>query len=168
MNYLSEEQLAVYCPADRFLSQFSEKEQGVIKSAISILENGFNSGLLIYSPQALKEYVRLKNAGLKRELFRVILLDAQRKLISDEVMFVGTISQTSVYTREVIKFALSKNASACILYHNHPSGLARPSKADELLTQSLKAAMQVFDIILLDHLISSDIDSFSMAESGII
>lgn len=168
MNYLSEEQLAVYCPAERFLSQFSDKEQRTIKSALKILETGFKKGLIFDSPQAAKEYLRLKLAGLKQEIFGVILLNAQNELITNEVIFVGTLNQTSGYPREVIKFALDKLANACILYHNHPSGTVNPSRADVQLTQTLKTAFQLFDIKVLDHMIVSDIAIHSMAESGSI
>lgn len=168
MNYLSEEQLAVYCPAERFLSQFSDKEQRTIKSALKILETGFKKGLKFDSPMAAKEYLRLKLAGLKQEIFGVILLNSQNELIADEVMFVGTLNQTSIYPREVTKFALDKLANSCIFYHNHPSGHVKPSRADEQLTQTLKTAFQLFDIKVLDHMIVSDIDIHSMAESGTI
>src|SRR2546425_1087938 len=105
------------------------------------------------SPQAVKDYLRLQIGVLEHEVFTIIFLDAQHRLIALKEMFRGTVTQTSVYTREVIKEALALNAAAVILAHNHPSGAAEPSRADEFLTQSLRTALALVDVRVLDHLV---------------
>lgn len=105
------------------------------------------------SPQAVRDFLRLELAELGHEVFAVLFLDAQHRLIRFEPMFRGTLTQTSVYPREVLKRALALDAAAVILAHNHPSGVAEPSKADEFLTQSLKTALQMIDVRVLDHFV---------------
>src|SRR2546425_7611447 len=110
------------------------------------------------SPQAVKDYLRLQIGVLEHEVFTIIFLDAQHRLIALKEMFRGTVTQTSVYTREVIKEALALNAAAVILAHNHPSGAAEPSRADEFLTQSLRTALALVDVRVLDHLVVAGAD----------
>lgn len=118
------------------------------------------------SPRAVQEYLRLTLAGLPNEVFHVLFLDAQHRLIASDELFRGTLTQTSVYPREVVKQALRHNSAAVIFAHNHPSGIAEPSRADELLTHALKAALDLVDIKVLDHLVIAGNVAWSFAEKG--
>lgn len=120
------------------------------------------------SPQKVKDYLALHLAGQPQEVFAVLFLDSQHRLLRMEEMFRGTLTQTSVYPREVVKKALQHNAGAVVLAHNHPSGLAEPSRADEFLTQTLKTALQMVDVRVLDHLVVGRGTVVSMAERGLI
>ena len=120
------------------------------------------------SPRAVRDYLRLALAGREQEVFVVMLLDAQHRVISSEELFRGTLTQTSVYPREVVKCALKHNAAAVIFAHNHPSGVAEPSHADEILTRSLKAALALVDIQVLDHFIVAGSRTMSFAERGLL
>lgn len=119
------------------------------------------------APDAVRQYLRLQLAHLAHEVFAVLFLDHQHRLLAMEELFRGTLSQTSVYPREVVKRALALNAGAVILAHNHPSGLAEPSRADEYLTQSLKSALALVDVRVLDHLVVGHHDVVSFAERGL-
>src|SRR6266699_3245822 len=120
--------------------------------------------------RALKEEIssRLALAGREQEVFVVLLLDAQHRVTASEELFRGTLTQTSVYPREVVKCALKHNAAAVIFAHNHPSGVAEPSHADEILTRSLKAALALVDIQVLDHFIVAGSRTMSFAERGLL
>lgn len=121
------------------------------------------------SPGAVRLYLKMKLASLEHEEFHVIWLDAQNRLIAFDALFSGTLTQTSVYPREVVKAALAHNAAACIVAHNHPSGVEEPSRADELLTRSLREALALVDVRLLDHFIVAGMrEPFSFAESGLL
>jgi len=120
------------------------------------------------SPQVLRDWLRLHCAGLQHEVFLVIYLDAHHRLIEAEELFRGTLTQTSVYPREVVKGALTRNAAALALAHNHPSGEAEPSRADELLTQTLKSALNLVDVRIIDHFIVAGDKVVSFAELGLI
>lgn len=121
------------------------------------------------SPGQVRDWLRLKLSGRPQEIFMVLWLDAQNRLLKAEELFTGTLTQTSVYPREVVKAALSHNAAAAILAHNHPSGVAEPSKADELLTQSLKAALAMVDVKVLDHfIVAGNTRPLSFAERGLL
>jgi DNA repair protein RadC len=120
------------------------------------------------APQRVKDYLRLQLAHLPHEVFAVLFLDHQHRLLAMEELFRGTLSQTSVYPREVVKRALAVNAGAVILAHNHPSGVAEPSRADEFLTQSLKSALALVDVRVLDHLVVGSNDVVSFAERGLL
>jgi DNA repair protein RadC len=120
------------------------------------------------SPGAVKDYLRLALAGREYEVFVVVLLDAQNRVLRCEELFRGTLTQTSVYPREVVKCALKHNAAAVIFSHNHPSGVAEPSRADELLTQSLKQALSLVDVRVLDHFIVAGGAALSFAERGLL
>lgn len=120
------------------------------------------------SPQVLRDWLRLHCAGLQHEVFLVIYLDAHHRLIEAEELFRGTLTQTSVYPREVVKGALTRNAAALALAHNHPSGEADPSRADELLTQTLKSALSLVDVRIIDHFIVAGDKVVSFAELGLI
>ncbi len=120
------------------------------------------------SPQRVMDYLRLQLGHLGHEVFAVLFLDAQHHLIELEEMFRGTLTQTSVYPREVVRRALAHNAAAVILAHNHPSGHAEPSRADEFLTQTLKAALQLVDVRVLDHFVVGHSAVVSFAQRGLL
>lgn len=119
-------------------------------------------------PSAVTDYLKVHFAGREYESFVVLYLDAQNSLIEVEELFRGTLTQTSVYPREVVKSALRFNAAAVIFAHNHPSGSVTPSRADELLTQTLKATLTLVDVRVLDHLVIAGNKSFSFAEIGLL
>ncbi len=123
---------------------------------------------VMQSPQALRDWLRLHSAGLQHEVFIVLFLDAQHRLLCAAEMFRGTLSQTSVYPREVVKSALQRNAASVVLAHNHPSGSAEPSRADEYLTQTLKTALALVDVRVLDHFVVAGDQAISFAERGLI
>ena len=120
------------------------------------------------SPAKVKEYLQLQLGGREHEVFAVLFLDAQNRLVRLEEMFRGTLTQTSVYPREVVKRALELGAAAVILAHNHPSGAAEPSRADEFLTQTLKSALALVDVRVLDHLVVGRGEVVSFAERGLL
>lgn len=120
------------------------------------------------SPQAVRDYLRTRLACLPHEVFACMFLDSQNRLIDCEELFRGTLAQTSVYPREVVKAALACNAAAVIFAHNHPSGVAEPSRADEMLTQALKQALALVDIRTLDHMIVAGTSVTSFAERGLL
>jgi DNA repair protein RadC len=120
------------------------------------------------SPQAVKHYLQLHLGAKKHEVFAVLFLDAQHRLLALEELFRGTLTQTSVYPREVVLRALHHHAAAVVLAHNHPSGAAEPSRADEMLTQTLKAALALIDVRVLDHVIVGTGQALSMAERGLV
>lgn len=120
------------------------------------------------SPDAVKQFLQLHVARAPHEVFAVMFLDAQNRLIEMEVMFRGTLTQTSVYPREIVKRALHHEAAAVVLTHNHPSGTVQPSRADEALTGTLKQALALIDVRVLDHVIVAPGNAFSMAEKGLI
>ena len=119
-------------------------------------------------PNAVKHYVQLHLATRKYEVFAVLFLDSQNKLLAMEELFRGTLTQTSVYPREVVIRALHHQAAAVVLAHNHPSGTVQPSRADEALTQTLKAALALVDVRVLDHIIVGHGQALSMAEKGLL
>jgi DNA repair protein RadC len=120
------------------------------------------------SPGQVKAYLKLQLAHLPREVFGILFLDAQNRLIAYERLFEGSLMQTSVYPREVVKRSLTLNAAAVILSHNHPGGKAVPSRADEQLTDTLKESLNLIDVKVLDHIIVAGQDTFSFSERGLI
>ena len=120
------------------------------------------------SPQAVKHYLQLHLAAKGHEVFAVLFLDSQHRLQTMEELFRGTLTQTSVYPREVVLRALHHQAAAVVLAHNHPSGSVQPSRADEALTQTLKAALALVDVRVLDHVIVAQGQALSMAEKGLV
>lgn len=142
-------------------------EQAVIDAALAILARQLREpGAACDSPASVREYLRLHLAQCERERFGVLFLDSQYSLIAFEVLFEGTLAHVSVHPREVVKRALHLNAAAVILAHNHPSGTAEPSRADELLTTALRAALQLIDVRVLDHCVIGWPSVVSMAERG--
>jgi len=120
------------------------------------------------SPDAVKNYLQLQLARRPHEIFAALFLDAQNRLIAMEELFRGTLTQTSVYPREVVLKALHHHAAAVVLAHNHPSGTVQPSRADEALTQTLKATLALVDVRVLDHVIVAPGHALSMAEKGLL
>jgi DNA repair protein RadC len=120
------------------------------------------------SPGAVKHYLQLHLAAKAHEVFAVLFLDAQNRLLAMEELFRGTLTQTSVYPREVVLRALKHGSAAVVLAHNHPSGTVQPSRADEALTQTLKAALALVDVRVLDHVIVAQGEALSMAEKGLL
>lgn len=151
---------------DGFYRPASSSE--VVHHARRLLSRQVRRGATISSPQALRDFLTVQLAALEHEVFIVVLLDAQHRLIAVRELFRGTLTQTSVYPREVVKVSLLTNAAAVILAHNHPSGAPEPSRADEFLTQSLKSALALVDVQVLDHLVIAAEGSVSFAERGLI
>ena len=120
------------------------------------------------SPEQVKGYAALHLAGLPHEEFAVLFLDAQHRLLEVRSLFRGTLTQTSVYPREVVKACLAVNAAAVVFAHNHPSGVAEPSRADEVLTQALRQALALIDVRVLDHLVVGANQVVSMAQRGLM
>ena len=123
---------------------------------------------VLSAPQQVRDYLCLRLGSLSREVFAVLFLDAQNRVLAQEELFSGTLTQTSVYPREVVKRALHHNAASVIFAHNHPSGIAQQSRADELLTTTLKDALALVDIRVLDHFIVAGNATLSFAERGLI
>jgi DNA repair protein RadC len=143
-------------------------DEAVIETALKLLSKRISRGPLLASPRATRDYLRLRFADLEHEVFCLLYLDKRHRLIACEELFRGTIDGASVHPREVVKAALRHNCAAIVCSHNHPSGTSLPSQADELITQRLKAALDLVDIRLLDHLIVSATDSTSFAEKGLL
>ncbi|MGB5080575.1 MAG: DNA repair protein RadC [Burkholderiales bacterium] len=142
--------------------------QAALELARRALKEELSTRDALSSPRAVRDYLRLSLAGRDHEVFVVLLLDAQHRATAFEELFRGTLTQTSVYPREVVKCALKHNAAAVIFAHNHPSGIAEPSHADEILTRSLKAALALVDIQVLDHFIVAGTRTMSFAERGLL
>ena len=140
--------------------------QAVMEMARRALKEKLSNGNALSSPTAVREFLRLKLQALPHEVFLVMFLDAQNRVLESEELFRGTLTQTSVYPREVVKRALHHNAGAVIFAHNHPSGIAEPSHADETLTQALKQALSLVDVRVLDHFIVAGSGVLSFAECG--
>jgi len=132
------------------------------------IQEELKAGALLTSPGAVRDYLRLAIGARHHEVFVCIWLDAQHRVIRFDEPFRGTLTQTSVYPREIVKAALEVNAAAVIFAHNHPSGAAQPSQADELLTRSLKEALALVDIKVLDHFIVAGNQAISFAERGLV
>ena len=146
-----------------------DHERAVIDAALTILGGYLRQpGAVLHSPGGVKNYLRLHLASERREVFAVLFLDNQNRVIAYEAMFVGTLSQTSVYPREVALAALRHEAAAVILAHNHPSGSVQPSRADEHLTHTLKQSLALVDVRVLDHIIVGGDAVLSMAEQGLV
>lgn len=154
------------CDADGHYRPAREEE--VVREARRVLSRRLRRGATMSSPAAVKDHLRVQLGMLEHEVFCVLFLDAQHRVIELRQMFRGTVSQTAVYPREVVKEALALNAAAVILAHNHPSGVAEPSRADEHLTQTLKTTLALVDIRVIDHLVVAAADIVSFAERGLL
>lgn len=142
--------------------------QAIFEMSRRALAEQLQSRDVLNSPQAVRDYLVLKLGSLTKEVFLVLFLNTQNHLVATEEMFAGTLTQTSVYPREVIKRALHHNAAAVIFAHNHPTGVAQQSHADELLTRQLKQALHLVDVNVLDHFIVAGNTTLSFAERGLM
>jgi DNA repair protein RadC len=140
----------------------------ILQAARDVLSRKVRRGTSLHSPPLVKNFLSVKLGDLEHEIFCVLLLDKRHRLIEYVELFRGTIDGASVYPREVVKLALAKNAAAVILAHPHPSGVAEPSQADELITSRLRDALGLVDIRILDHLIVAGGSVMSFAERGLI
>jgi DNA repair protein RadC len=132
------------------------------------LDEELRRDCVLSAPSAVRDYLRIHFAGQEYETFVALFLDAQNRMIVATELFRGSLTQTSVYPREVVKAALKENAAAVLFAHNHPSGVAEPSHADELLTRNLKQALALVDVKVLDHFIVAGAATLSFAERGLI
>lgn len=146
-------------------SQLSDHQ--VLEQAAEIIANKYLRGDVFSSPEATKEFLTYKLANYEREVFAVLMLDNQHRLIEFKELFFGTIDAASIYPREVVKLALDTNAAAVIFAHNHPSGVPEPSQADQRITSRLKDALALVDIRVLDHFIVGE-SCVSFAERGLV
>lgn len=143
--------------------------QAVLEMARRSLEERLKNGDILNSPELVRNYLQLTLKDKPHEIFIGIFLDARNCTLATEELFSGTLTQTSVYPREIVKRALHHNAAAIIFAHNHPSGVAEPSQADKTLTQTLKQALSLIDVKVLDHFIIGNNESiFSFAENDLI
>ena len=140
----------------------------VLEMARRCLGEQLHAGAALNSPASVREYLSLALGAREHEVFVAMFLDAQHRVIAVEELFRGTLTQTSVYPREVVKAALRRNAAALILAYNHPSGVAQPSQADELLTRSLAEALALIEVKVLDHFIVAGNQTLSFAERGLL
>ena len=132
------------------------------------LADQMKSGPVLSSPDAVRDWLRLHCANLAHEVFIVLHLDVRHRLIDAQELFRGTLTQTSVYPREVVKSSLERNSAAVLLAHNHPSGNTEPSQADRVLTQQLASALSLVDVRVVDHFIVAGDQILSFAERGLI
>lgn len=140
----------------------------VFEMARRALSQRLKERAAFHTPDAVKHYLQLQLAHKNHEVFAVLFLDSQNRMLALEELFRGTLSQTSVYPREVVLRALHHQAAAVVLSHNHPSGSVQPSRADEHLTQTLKASLALVDVRVLDHIIVGQGQALSMAEQGLM
>jgi len=147
----------------------SLSDEDVIRMAVGIINHRFGlKRASLNSPSLVRDYLKLTLTDKTHEVFVCVFLDAQNRVIAVDELFRGTLTQTSVYPREVVKAALHHNCAAVILAHNHPSGVAEPSHADQLLTANLKQTLALVDVKVLDHFIIAADQSLSMAERGLL
>jgi len=144
------------------------EEEVLARASRILLKKMRSEATMLSSPSAVREYLKCLLGGKQHEVFVCIWLDAQHRVIEADEMFRGTLTQTSVYPREIVKAALKHNAAAVIFGHNHPSGVAQPSQADELLTRQLKESLALVDCRALDHFVVAGNQSISFAERGLL
>jgi DNA repair protein RadC len=138
-----------------------------LEKAAEIIAEKYLRGDAFCDPNATKDYIKYRLGSYEREVFALMLLDNQHRLIEFTELFYGTIDSASIYPREVVKVCLEKNAAAVILAHNHPSGDPTPSQSDRRITQRLKDALALIDVRVLDHIVVGE-DCYSMAEEGML
>lgn len=147
---------------------YSQDSDRIVSAALAVLQERGKYQSALTAPSAVRDYLSLHFRDYQHEAFVVVALDAQHRVIHTEELFRGTLTQTSVYPREVVKCALKHNAAAVIFAHNHPSGVAEPSHADEILTRSLKSALALVDVQVLDHFIIAGPNRLSFSERGLL
>ena len=156
------------CVEPRF-APASQSDDWIIRQAIALLEQRvFKAGPLLDQPQAVKDYLRLKLVAEPNEVFAIVFMNSQHRVLAYEPMFKGTLDSTAVYPRAVVQRALELNAGAVIFSHQHPSGCTEPSSSDRALTDRLKAALALIDVRVLDHIIVGQGAPYSFAESGLL
>ncbi len=143
-------------------------DDDIIKEALNCLNKRFRRGKVITKPAETIEYLQIKLAEREHEVFCVMFLDNRYRILCFEELFRGTVDSTHVYPREIVKLALLKNAVAVILVHNHPSGSAEPSQADQQISQRIKETLALFEIRVLDHIVIGAMETVSLAERGLI
>lgn len=153
-------------PIKRLLSE-TYSENDILASAANILEEKFTQTPTFSSAAETKSFLQFKLTALEHETFCIMHLNSQHHLIEFEELFRGTINAAAVYPREVVKTVLAHNAAAVILVHNHPSGIPEPSTSDKSLTRSLKKALALIDVPVLDHIVVGK-ECVSFAERGIL
>ncbi|MCW8112077.1 DNA repair protein RadC [Yersinia intermedia] len=145
----------------------SPGEQRTIRRALNLLAKQLREpGVAFTSTHVTRDWLRLHLTGLEREVFIVLWLDNQNRLLAQETLFTGTINSTTVHPRELVKSAMKHNAASAVLAHNHPSQLAEPSQADRQITDRIKTALELVDVRVLDHLVVGGLDVVSFAERG--
>lgn len=140
----------------------------ILDAARHVIESKVQRGESFTSPEAVKDFLCMKLAGFEHEVFAILMLDNQHRLISYNEMFRGTIDSASVHPREVVKAALAANAGAVIMAHNHPSGHPEPSPADRHITKRLTEALALVDVRVLDHIVVGGLKTVSFAERGLL
>jgi DNA repair protein RadC len=164
LSALLNESVAPYDPQPKVRTRLQAAKELVRRS----LREALRQRDALSSPTLVRDYLRMTLTGRDYEVFMVLFLDAQNRVLASEEMFRGTLTQTSVYPREVVKRSLFHNAAAVIFAHNHPSGIAEPSRADEALTQALKQALALVDVKVLDHFIVGGGCAMSFSERGLV
>lgn len=155
-------------PAAQRACQMLAEYGGLTATARRALAETLRAQDCLSCPAAMRDWLRLTYANNERESFMLITLDAQNRVLKSHMLFYGTLTQTSVYPREVVKQSLADNAAAVVFAHNHPSGVPDPSSADLALTQNLKQALALVDIRVMDHFIVAGSSALSFAERGLI
>jgi DNA repair protein RadC len=140
----------------------------VLEIARRVLAQGLSQRAVFEQPQSVKDYAVLQLSALDHEVFAVLFLDVRMQLLAFETLFRGTLTHTAVHPREVVRRAMALNAAAVVLVHNHPSGVAEPSRADELITAALRQALQLVDVKVVDHVIVGRGSAISFAERGLL
>ncbi|MDA5516311.1 RadC family protein [Yersinia intermedia] len=149
------------------VAEMSPGEQRTIRRALNLLAKQLREpGVAFTSTHVTRDWLRLHLTGLEREVFIVLWLDNQNRLLAQETLFTGTINSTTVHPRELVKSAMKHNAASAVLAHNHPSQLAEPSQADRQITDRIKTALELVDVRVLDHLVVGGLDVVSFAERG--
>lgn len=150
-----------------FAGELAPADQQTVREALTLLKGQLREpGASFTSSHAVRDWLRLQLASLEREEFTALFLDNQHRLIAHETLFTGTINHTQVHPREVVKAGLKHNCAAVIVAHSHPSGEAEPSQADRKITERLRAALELVEIRLLDHLVVGGMEIISFSERG--
>lgn len=144
------------------------EQASVIRLALEVLEVQHRPGRTLTDPNATRDYLRLRLGSHEREVFGALFLDSRNRLRKDEVLFRGTLEGASIHPRIVVQHALAANAGAAIFYHNHPSGIPEPSRADRAITRRLRDALALVDVRVLDHLVVGSEGTVSFAERGLL
>ena len=150
------------------MKRFTQQEQAIIAQSAAIIKSKIKTENMFNSPQMVADFCQHSLVTSEREVFAVLLLDSQNRLIECVELFYGTINAASVYPREVVTLVLNHNAASVIFTHNHPSGIADPSHADKLITTKLSNALNLIDVTVLDHLVVGTDSTVSFAERGLI